>query len=105
MNPFDMMKNLQQMQQTMQEMQAKVATIRVEGHAGGDMVRVLLDGTFAVLSVTIDPTLLKTENALMVQDLVVAAIADAHSKLKEILAREMGSAAGGLSFLNQFLGR
>jgi len=105
MNPFDMMKNLQQMQQTMQEMQAKVAEIRVEGRSGGDMVRVLLDGTFAVLGVTIDPEILKSENAVMIQDLITSAIADGHTKLKEILAREMGSAAGGLSFLNQFLGR
>lgn len=105
MNPFDMMKNLQQMQQTMQEMQAKVATIRAEGRAGGDMVRVLLDGSFAVLGITIDPTLLKPENVVMVQDLITAALADAHAKVKELLAREMGSATGGLSFLNQFMGQ
>ena len=104
MNPFDMMKNVQQMQQTMQEMQGKIAAIRAEGRSGGDMVRVLLDGTFSVLGVTIDPELLKPENVQMVQDLVKAALVDAHAKIKEIIAREIGSAAGGMSFLNQFLG-
>jgi len=104
MNPFDMMKNLQQMQQTMQEMQGKITQIRADGRAGGDMVKVLMDGTFSVIGVTIDPLLLKSENAQMIQDLIVSAFGDAHAKIKEIIAREMGSAAGGMSFLNQFMG-
>ena len=89
----------------MQEMQSKVAAIRVEGKSGGDMVRVLLDGSFALLGITIDPELLKPDNSAMVQDLIRAAMADAHEKIKAILAQELGASGSGFSFLNQFLGR
>ena len=105
MNPLEMMKNLQQMQGKMQEAQAKIQRIRVEGRAGGDMVRVLMDGTFQVLGVTMTAEAVDPTDIVMLQDLVVAALADAHAKAKAAIATEMGAVTGGMPFLNQMMGQ
>jgi DNA-binding YbaB/EbfC family protein len=100
-----MMKNLQQMQAKMQEAQAKIQRIRVEGRAGGDMVRVLMDGTFKVLGITLAPECVDNRDVPMLQDLIVAALEDAHGKVRTAIAAEIGSVAGGMPFLNQMLGQ
>lgn len=105
MNPLEMMKNLQQMQGKMQEAQAKIQRIRVEGRSGGDMVRVLMDGTFKVLGMTLAPECVDNRDIPMLQDLIVAAHSDAHEKVKAAIAMEMGSITGGMPFLNQMLGQ
>lgn len=105
MNPFELMKNLQGLQQNMADMQAKMAAVRVEGRAGGDLVRVVLDGGFGVVDIRVAPELLDPAQAQVVQDLLKSAYADAHAKLKDIMAREMGAMAGGLPFMNQFMGK
>jgi DNA-binding YbaB/EbfC family protein len=105
MNPLEMMKNLQQMQGKMQEAQAKIQRIRVEGRAGGDMVRILMDGTFKVLGITLSPEAVDPSDIVMLQDLIVAAQADAHEKAKNAIAAEMGAVTGGMPFLNQMMGQ
>jgi DNA-binding YbaB/EbfC family protein len=105
MNPFEMMKNVQQLQEKMQETQARIQRIRVEGRAGGDMVRVLMDGTFQVLGVTLAAESVDPREVPMLQDLIKSALADAHAKVKAAIASEMGSVAGGMPFLNQMMGQ
>jgi DNA-binding YbaB/EbfC family protein len=105
MNPLEMMKNLQQMQSKMQEAQAKIQRIRVEGRAGGDMVRVLMDGTFRVLGVTLAPECVDNRDVPMLQDLIVVAMEDAHGKTRAAIAAEMGSVTNGMPFLNQMMGQ
>ncbi len=105
MNPLDLVKNLQQMQSKMAEVQAKIQTIRVEGRAGGDMVRVLMDGTFFLVSITMSADLVEQNDVDMIQDLTVAACADAHAKVKAAITNEMGGMAGSISFLNQMMGQ
>ena len=77
--------------QVMQErLQKDMAALRVEGNAGGGMVTVVVNGGKQVQSITIDPEVVSKDDVAMLQDLIVAAIADAHRKADEEMARKMG---------------
>ena len=92
------MGNMQQMMkqaQAMQEkLQAEIALIRVDGSAGGGMVAVKMDGHKNVTGVKIDPEV--AGDVEMLQDLVVAACADAFKKVEEESQRKMGGMLGGM---------
>ena len=87
MNIQDMMKQAQQMQERLQK---EMTALRVEGNAGGGMVTVLVNGGKQVQSITIDPEVVSKEDVGMLQDLIVAAINDAHRKADEAMAQTMG---------------
>ena len=87
MNIQDMMKQAQQMQERLQK---EMTATRVEGNAGGGMVTVLVNGAKQVQSVTIDPEVVSKDDVVMLQDLIVAAINDAHRKADEAMAEKMG---------------
>ena len=87
MNIQQMMKQAQQMQETLQK---QMAELRVEGNAGGGMVTVILNGAKQVLSLKIEPDVVSKEDIEMLQDLIVAAINDAHRKADEAMAAKMG---------------
>jgi DNA-binding YbaB/EbfC family protein len=75
----------------MQErLQKEMTGLRVEGNAGGGMVTVLVNGAKQVQSITIDPEVVSKDDVGMLQDLIVAAINDAHRKADEALAEKMG---------------
>src|SRR6185503_371938 len=82
-----MMKQAQQMQERLQK---QMAETRVEGNAGGGMVTVVMNGAKQVQSITIDPEVVSKEDVGMLQDLIVAAINDAHRKADEEMAQRMG---------------
>jgi DNA-binding YbaB/EbfC family protein len=82
-----MMKQAQQMQERLQK---EANTLRVEGNAGGGMVTVVVNGGKQVQSITIDPEVVSKEDVGMLQDLIVAAINDAHRKADEAMAQTMG---------------
>ena len=82
-----MMKQAQQMQERLQK---EMTGLRVEGNAGGGMVTVLVNGAKQVQSITIDPEVVSKEDVGMLQDLIVAAINDAHRKADEEMAQKMG---------------
>jgi hypothetical protein len=86
-NIQDMMKQAQQMQERLQK---EANTLRVEGNAGGGMVTVVVNGGKQVQSITIDPEVVSKEDVGMLQDLIVAAINDAHRKADEAMAQTMG---------------
>jgi DNA-binding YbaB/EbfC family protein len=86
-NIQDMMRQAQQMQERLQR---EMTGLRVEGNAGGGMVTVLVNGAKQVQSVTIDPEVVSKEDVGMLQDLIVAAINDAHRKADEAMAEKMG---------------
>ena len=96
MNPFDMLKNLPQMQQKFQEIQERIQEIRVVGTAGGDMVRVELNGQFHIQSVKIAPEVVDPDDVSMLQDLSVAAHNDAVSRVRERMQSELSSLTGGM---------
>jgi nucleoid-associated protein EbfC len=86
-NIQQMMKQAQQMQERLQR---EMAGVRVEGNAGGGMVTVLVNGAKQVQSIAIDPEVVSKEDVGMLQDLIVAAINDAHRKADEAMAQKMG---------------
>jgi len=81
------MKQAQQMQERLQK---EMTALRVEGNAGGGMVTVVVNGGKQVQSITIDPEVVSKEDVGMLQDLIVAAINDAHRKADEEMAQRMG---------------
>jgi nucleoid-associated protein EbfC len=82
-----MMKQAQQMQERLQK---EMTGLRVEGNAGGGMVTVVVNGGKQVQSITIDPEVVSKDDVGMLQDLIVAAISDAHRKADEEMAQRMG---------------
>jgi nucleoid-associated protein EbfC len=78
------------------DMQRAMAAIEIEGTAGGGLVRVTMTGKNELKKVSIDPSLLKESEREILEDLVVAAHADAKTKLDARLAEEMAKMAGSL---------
>ena len=91
-----MMKQATQLQAKMQEMQAELDQITVEGVAGGGMVAVTLSAKGDLKGVRIDPSLIKPEEKEIIEDLLVAAHADARRKAETLLQEKMKSLTGGL---------
>ena len=96
-NIAGLMKQAAQMQQKMEEMQARLGAMVLEGNAGAGMVRVTLNGKGELKAVAIDPKLADPADMEMLQDLLVAAHADAKRKLEEVAAEEMQKVTGGLN--------
>lgn len=93
---FDMMNKMREMQSKMQETQDKLGEIKAEGEAGGGMVKALVNGKKELLSITIEPELLKPEDAKIVQDLTVAAVNNAFKKVEDAAREEMAKVTDGL---------
>jgi DNA-binding YbaB/EbfC family protein len=92
-----MMKQAAQLQSKMQEMQAELDRIEVAGTAGGGLVTVTLSAKGEAKGVKIDPSLMKAEEKEILEDLLVAAHADARRKAEEVMQDKMKSLTGGLS--------
>ena len=90
------MKQAAQLQAKRQAMQAELDQIEVEGSAGGGAVVVKLTAKTELKSVTIDASLLKPEDKEIVEDLLVAAHADARRKAEALLQEKMQQLSGGL---------
>ena len=103
-NPFELMKNFGNIQAKMTELQGKLGTVRVTGSAGGDMVRVEMNGHFHVLSVSISEEAVSPDERELLQDIVRAAMTDALAKIKEAIRAEMSSLTGGLPLPPGFMG-
>lgn len=105
-NPFGNMSNIMKQAQAMQEQMAKVqeqaAAKTVSGTAGGGIVTVTVNGAMQIVSVTLDPEVVKSGDVEMLQDLVVAASNDALRKAHEMMAEEMKSVTGGLKIPGLF---
>jgi len=87
---------MKQAQQMQEKMQRQMAEMRVEAAAGGGMVTVVVSGNKQVLKITIDPECVSKEDVEMLQDMILAAINDAHRKVDEALANQMQGMMGGL---------
>ncbi|MCB1489423.1 MAG: YbaB/EbfC family nucleoid-associated protein [Bauldia sp.] len=92
-----MMKQAKQLQEKMQAMQDEVAAMEIEGSAGGGLVKVTMNGKGEVKGVDIDPSLLKPEEAEIVEDLIVAACGDARTKGDTLLQDKMREMTGGMA--------
>ena len=95
-NLGDMMKQVQELQTRMQDMQAKLEATIVTGQSGGGLVKVTLNGKMEARAVKIDPSLLRPEDAEVVEDLILAAFQDAKGKAEAALQQKMQDVTGGL---------
>jgi DNA-binding YbaB/EbfC family protein len=96
-NLGNMLKQAQQMQTRMQEMQAKLEAMEVEGASGAGMVKVTLSGKGDLRRVAIDPSLMTADDREVLEDLLVAAHADAKQKVEAMMAEEMQKATAGMN--------
>jgi DNA-binding YbaB/EbfC family protein len=96
MNLEDLFKQAKDVQAKAEQMQALIAAVEVDGSAGGGLVRMTLDGKSGLKRLTLDPSILKPEDRQIVEDLIVAAHADAKAKLERRVAEEMQKIAGSL---------
>ena len=96
MNIADIMKQAGQMQAKMADLQAALEQVFVTGQAGGGLVKVTMSGKFTVKSIEIDPSLLKTDEKEMLEDLVLTALGDAKAKAEAVAAEQMKSLTAGL---------
>ena len=101
---FDQLKNLgsimqqaQQMQGKMAEVKEKIGEMRVEGIAGGEMVRVEASGDMKIVGIHIEQSLIETQDREMIEELVAAATNQALQKAKEAAASAMQDVAGGMN--------
>ena len=95
-NFTDLMKQAAELKSKMEAMQAELDRLEVEGSAGGGLVTVTLSGKGDMRNVRIDDSLLKPDQKEIVEDLIVAAHADAKRKLETSLAERMQALTGGL---------
>jgi DNA-binding YbaB/EbfC family protein len=93
MNIKQLMKQAQQMQD---QMQRQMAEIRVEGSAGGGMVKAEMSGNKELISITIDKEAVDPNDVEMLQDLVKAAVNEAARKVDEAMQSSMGAMTGGM---------
>ncbi len=92
-----LMKQAQVMQAKMQEMQAELEQLEVEGQAGGGMVRVTLSAKGQMKGLAIDDQLIKPDEKVILEDLIVVAHEDARKKAERLLEEKMKGMTAGLS--------
>jgi len=98
-DPNQLMKQVAQMQTDMQKAQTDLEGERVEGTAGGGMVKVTASGSGEILAVALARDAVDPDDIEMLQDLIVAAVGDASRAARELQQSKMGSLTGGLGGL------
>ena len=93
----NIMKQAQQMQKRMAQLQQELEERRFEATAGGGMVTAVVSGKQQLISLTIDPKAVDPEDVEMLQDLVLAAVNDALKKSQEMVSAEMSKLTGGMN--------
>lgn len=92
-----LLKQAQEMQSRMRELQDRLGTLRIDGAAGGGMVTVTVTGQQKVLACKIEPSLLAGGDAEVLQDLVVAATNQALDKARQTAQEELSKVTGGMN--------
>jgi hypothetical protein len=92
---MNIQKMMQQAQQMQERLQKQMAEMKVEATAGGGMVTVIVSGHKNLLQIKLDPEVVSKDDVEMLQDLIVAAINDAHRRVDEALATQMQGLMGG----------
>jgi DNA-binding YbaB/EbfC family protein len=95
-NLGELMKQAQQMQERMGKFQEELAALEIEGSSGAGLVKVTLSGKGELKHVKLDPSILQPDDAEMVEDLIVAAHADAKTKLEAKMQEEQQNLLGGM---------
>jgi DNA-binding YbaB/EbfC family protein len=92
-NPFEILKNAQKIQEQMGSFEEKLRAIRITGSSGGGMAEIDMNGRMEVFAVRLAPELMGDRE--MLQDLIIAAFNNAMEKVREALNREMGGIVPG----------
>jgi hypothetical protein len=95
-NIGQIMKQAQQMQAKMAEMQSELERVEITGSSGGGMVSVTLTGKGDMRAVKIDPKLVDPAEVEVLEDLIVAAFGDAKAKVEQHVSSEMAKLTGGM---------
>lgn len=103
-NPFDILKNAQKIQEQMGAVQHKLGQITVTGSAGGGMAEIDMNGRMEVVAVRIAKEAVDPEEVGLLQDLIKAAFSDAAEKAREAIAAEMAAVTGGMGLPPGLLG-
>ena len=96
MNIQSMLKKAQQLQAKMSQVQEELKTKEMIGTAGGGKVKVTMNGAQEVTAISIDPDVVKPDEADLLEDLVLAAFRDARSKITKMVEEEMSRVTGGM---------
>lgn len=96
MNPLEMLGNLQKLQETMKQMQEKMKTLVATGSAGGDLVKVTVNGQMDVVKVELAPECVDPRDIPMLADLIRLATNDALARVKDKMKDELGPMGQGL---------
>ena len=99
MNQQQIMRQVQQMQAAMAQAQAEIAATEVSGSAGGGMVTATVTGSGDLKAIKSDPGAVDPEDVEMLEDLVVAAVAEARRAADALAQEKMGAITGGLGSL------
>ncbi len=91
-----MMGKMKEVQAKIKEAQDNLVRVQATGDAGGGMVRVVVNGKKQVISLDIDPTIMRADDKILVQDLVVAAVNKANEEVEVAAKEEMKKATDGL---------
>ncbi len=97
-----MMKQAQKLQAKMMAMQEELGDRTVSAQAGGGMVEAVVNGRQELLTLRIDPEVVVAEDVEMLQDLILAAINEALSRSREMMATEMSKLTGGMQIPGLF---
>jgi len=95
-NMAKMMQQAQKMQSKMQEFQDGLTELEIYGSSGGGMVNVVINGKADVKKIDVDKNLVDPEDKEVMEDLIVAALADAKSKMEEEVNKRMSDITGGM---------
>jgi nucleoid-associated protein EbfC len=90
-NPLEFVKNLQQMQDQMQGVQDKLKDLKAEGSAGGDLVKVVINGKMEIEDIKIDPMAVDPRDVSMLEELILSAIEGATGAIKEKIQKEVST--------------
>ena len=97
-----MLKKVQKMQSEMTRLQDELKEREVEGTAGGEAVKAVVNGNKNLVSLTLSPDAVDPEDVEMLQDLIVTAVNDARKKVDEMTEKELGKVTGGLKLPGMF---
>jgi len=93
---MDIRQMMKQAQKLQEQLQRQSQEMRIEASSGGGMVTVVVNGQKQLQSIRIDPEVVSKDDVEMLQDLIVAAINDAHRRVDEEMQKAVGGMMGGL---------
>lgn len=100
MNPFDILKNAEQIKAQAAKMQEQLASMSVTGSSGGKMVQVTVNGKMEMIGIKLDPLCVDNRDVKMLEDLILAAHHDAIDRMQEEIKSQLGPLMQGIPGLS-----